>query len=53
MFYFIKGFSKAHKKNGTIFLILFLYWKAIGQQDLLKQCGTSDFLWTSDVGCFC
>ena len=46
MFYFIKGFSKAHKKNRTahFYLFLNLYWKAIGQQDLLKQCGTSDFL---------
>ena len=44
MVYYIKGFRKVHKKN-------------IGQQDLLKQCDTSDFTCTltgqGEVGCFC
>ena len=33
MVYYIKGFHKVHKKN-------------IDQQDLLKQCDTSDFICT-------
>ena len=42
--YYIKGFSKDHKKEHH--KMYHLYWKATGQQDLLKRYDMSDFLWT-------